>query len=92
MTTDPECQEFQKRGERKREREREREREKETSYRCVCISICTLSQSLAPLFLLAYTSSLRSSRTHTQVAYGVLAEDHKVLVPQYSLHRAFIEP
>jgi hypothetical protein len=42
--------------------------------------------------LLAYTSSLRSSRTHTQVAYGVLAEDHKVLVPQYSLHRAFIEP
>jgi len=78
--------------ERERERERESERKRETSYRCVCISICTLSQSLAPLFLLAYTSSLRSSRTHTQVAYGVLAEDHKVLVPQYSLHRAFIEP
>jgi hypothetical protein len=53
MTRDLECQEFQKRGERKREREREREKERETSYRCVCISICTFSQSLAPLFLLS---------------------------------------
>jgi hypothetical protein len=52
MTTDLECQEFQKRGERKGERERER-RKRETSFRCVCISICTLSQSIAPLFLIS---------------------------------------
>ena len=35
MTTDLECQEFQKRGERKWKREREKSRERETSYRRV---------------------------------------------------------
>ena len=43
----------EERREEERERERERERKRETSYRCVRISICTFSQSLAPLFLLS---------------------------------------
>jgi uncharacterized protein Veg len=84
MTTDLECQEFQKRGERKREREREKGKERERNPTDVYASLFVLyhSHSLhSSRVLLAYTSSLRSSRTHTQVAYGVLAEDRKVLVP-----------
>jgi hypothetical protein len=47
MTTDPGCQEFQKRDERKRKRGRERKRD--TDYRRVCISISTFSLPLLSL-------------------------------------------
>jgi len=57
MTTDLECQEFQKRGERKRERERERE-ERERHPTDV----------YASLFVLYHSHSLLSSCSHTLVA------------------------
>ena len=52
MTTDVECQEFQKRGERKWKREREIKRERDILQTCI-ISISTFSQSHTPLFLLS---------------------------------------
>jgi hypothetical protein len=56
MTTDLECQEFQKRGERKRERERERERKKERDILQMCTHLYLYFFTVTRSSLLALSS------------------------------------
>ena len=56
MTRDLECQEFQKRGERKRERERERERKKERDILQMCTHLYLYFFTVTRSSLLALSS------------------------------------
>ena len=80
MTTDLECQEFQKRGERKRERERERERKKERDILQMCMHLYLYFFTVTRSSLLALSSHVDLSLSLSLSLFVCVYECGRVLV------------
>jgi hypothetical protein len=80
MTRDLECQEFQKRGERKRERERERERKKERDILQMCTHLYLYFFTVTRSSLLALSSHVGLSLSLSLSLFVCVYECGRVLV------------